>query len=71
VAAGLRVTVRRIRALGAALLVLGPIPQAAGDVPDVYRDDNHLTTSYPTWLAPLLSARLDEVLAAYPPLISH
>jgi len=27
-----------------------------------YRDDNHLTTSYTTWLAPLLGAELDEIL---------
>jgi peptidoglycan/LPS O-acetylase OafA/YrhL len=28
----------------------------------VYRDDNHLSTVYPAWLAPLVKARLDEVL---------
>jgi hypothetical protein len=27
----------------------------------VYRDDNHLSTSYPAWLAPLLSVELDEL----------
>jgi hypothetical protein len=28
----------------------------------VYRDDNHLSTSYPAWLAPLLSVELDQVM---------
>ena len=27
-----------------------------------YRDDNHLTTSYTTWLAPLLGDQLDQTL---------
>jgi hypothetical protein len=27
-----------------------------------YRDDNHLTTTYTTWLSPLLGAELDETL---------
>jgi peptidoglycan/LPS O-acetylase OafA/YrhL len=29
----------------------------------VYRDDNHLTTGYPAWLAPVLAAELDGALA--------
>jgi hypothetical protein len=27
-----------------------------------YRDDNHLTSTYTTWLSPLLGAELDETL---------
>ena len=27
----------------------------------VYRDDNHLSTFYPAWLAPVLSVELDEL----------
>jgi hypothetical protein len=30
----------------------------------VYRDDNHLSTSYPTWLAPLLAAEVTETIRA-------
>ena len=30
----------------------------------VYRDDNHLATVYPAWLAPLVTARLDEVIGS-------
>jgi hypothetical protein len=29
----------------------------------VYRDDNHLTTGYPAWLAPVLAVELDTALA--------
>jgi hypothetical protein len=28
----------------------------------VYRDDNHLSTSYPAWLAPLLPLELDQMM---------
>jgi hypothetical protein len=28
----------------------------------VYRDDNHLSTSYPAWLAPLLALELAQVM---------
>ncbi len=28
----------------------------------VYRDDNHLSTSYPAWLAPLLALELDRAM---------
>jgi hypothetical protein len=28
-----------------------------------YRDDNHLTTSYASWLAPVVGANLDQALA--------
>jgi hypothetical protein len=27
-----------------------------------YRDDNHLTTTYTTWLSPLLGDQLDQTL---------
>ena len=27
-----------------------------------YRDDNHLTTTYTTWLSPLLGYRLDQTI---------
>ena len=30
----------------------------------VYRDDNHLATVYPAWLAPLVTARLDDVIGS-------
>jgi peptidoglycan/LPS O-acetylase OafA/YrhL len=30
----------------------------------VYRDDNHLTTTYTTWLAPLLGFQLDQAIRA-------
>jgi peptidoglycan/LPS O-acetylase OafA/YrhL len=30
----------------------------------VFRDDNHLTTSYAQWLAPVISAQIDEVMAS-------
>ena len=30
----------------------------------VCRDDNHLSTSYPTWLAPLLAAAVTETMRA-------
>jgi hypothetical protein len=33
----------------------------------VYRDDNHLSTSYPAWLAPVFAVELDQVLHAGPP----
>jgi peptidoglycan/LPS O-acetylase OafA/YrhL len=119
---GLAQMVRRVRATGAQVLVLGPTPRPKGDVPDclathlrdavtctqplsraidaagvraeraavvraggayvdvspwtctratcavivgnllVYRDDNHLSTSYPAWLAPVLSAELDRLV---------
>ena len=32
----------------------------------VYRDDNHLTTTITTWLAPLMSAEFDAVLHGAP-----
>ena len=32
----------------------------------VYRDDNHLTTVYPAWLAPVVGAGLDTALQARP-----
>jgi SGNH domain (fused to AT3 domains) len=28
----------------------------------VFRDDNHLTTSYARWLAPVISAHIDDVM---------
>jgi hypothetical protein len=116
--AGLRETVRAVRATGAAAVVLGPTPKPPSDVPEclsehlsdatacttprpravsaqgtaaeqatvrdaggryvdvsrwicspttcaavvanllVYRDDNHLTTSFTSWLAPVLDAEL-------------
>lgn len=28
----------------------------------VFRDDNHLTTGYPRWLAPVLAAEIDQAL---------
>jgi peptidoglycan/LPS O-acetylase OafA/YrhL len=119
---GLGVMVERLRAGGARVLVLGPVPKPGSDVPDclsqhlndaaacttprasavdaagiraeraavqraggsyldvspwictrstcavvvgnllVYRDDNHLSTSYPAWLAPLLALELDRVM---------
>ncbi|HEY6747909.1 MAG TPA: acyltransferase family protein [Mycobacteriales bacterium] len=30
----------------------------------VYRDDNHLSTGYPAWLAPVLAVQLDAAIAA-------
>jgi hypothetical protein len=30
----------------------------------VFRDDNHLTTSYAQWLAPVISAQIDDVMAS-------
>ena len=117
--AGLRDTVRRLRATGARVVVLSPTPLPKRDIPEclsrhlddaaactrplrdavdprgaraeaaavraaggvyvdvtpwictrsrcavvvgnllVYRDDNHLTTSYAAWLAPVLAAELD------------
>ena len=32
----------------------------------VYRDDNHLTTTYATWLHPVMAAAIDEALAPRP-----
>jgi hypothetical protein len=29
-----------------------------------YRDDNHLTTTYSSWLSPLLGFQLDQTLRA-------
>jgi hypothetical protein len=29
-----------------------------------YRDDNHLTTTYTTWLSPLLGYHLDQAIRA-------
>jgi hypothetical protein len=120
--AGLSDMVGRLRATGACVLVLGPVPKPRADVPDclsqhlddaaacttprasavdsggvraeraaveraggsyldvspwictestcavvvgnllVYRDDNHLSTSYPAWLAPLLALELARVM---------
>jgi hypothetical protein len=40
----------------------------------VFRDDNHLTTSYAHWLAPVISAHIDNATAANPthtPLDDH
>jgi SGNH domain (fused to AT3 domains) len=34
----------------------------------VYHDDNHLSTSYPAWLAPVVAFELDQVLHAGPPI---
>ena len=122
--AGLAESVRQIRAAGAPVLVLGPIPKPPRDVPNclsehladaqrctttqattlnangiraeqaavlaaggqyldlstlfctagrcpvivgnilLFRDDNHLTTSYPGWLSPVLGAELDAARAA-------
>ena len=120
---GLAETVRRLRAAGSEVVVLGALPRPRADVPDclagnlsdarrclnrrteavdagggaaeraavtaaggtyldvtpwvcthlcpvvvgqmlVYRDDNHLSTVYPAWLAPLVTARLDEVIGS-------
>ncbi len=36
---------------------------AVGDLL-VYRDDNHLTTTYAAWLTPVLAAELDAALSA-------
>ena len=55
---------------GAAYVDVGPWLCAASACPAVvagrlvYRDDNHLTTSYAAWLAPVLGARLDEAVRA-------
>ena len=70
--------VRRVRATGARVVVLGRTPKPRMDVPPwlcttsacaamvgsllAYRDDNHLTTTYTTWLSPLLGAELDETV---------
>jgi peptidoglycan/LPS O-acetylase OafA/YrhL len=32
----------------------------------VFRDDNHLTTSYARWLAPVISAHIDDVMVGNP-----
>ncbi len=40
-------------------------PPAVGDLL-IYRDDNHLTTTYTTWLAPVLAAEIDAALSAAP-----
>jgi hypothetical protein len=121
---GLADMVRRVRATGARVVVLGPTPHPSSDVPDclsqhltdalactqplsravsargvraeraavqraggsyldvspfmctrstcavvvgnllVYRDDNHLSTSYPAWLSPIIAIELDEALHA-------
>jgi peptidoglycan/LPS O-acetylase OafA/YrhL len=120
--AGLRAMVSRIRATGAKVGVVGPVPRPKGDVPDclsrhlrdavactqplaravdqaglrseratvlaaggiylnvapwictrttcavilsnllLYRDDNHLSTAYSAWLAPVVGAALDQAL---------
>jgi peptidoglycan/LPS O-acetylase OafA/YrhL len=121
---GLAKTVRQVRATGAQVVVLGPTPKPAVDVPDclsrhlhnavacttarrvavdahgvrlerqavqraggsyldvtpwlctsttcavmvgdllAYRDDNHLTTTYTSWLSPLLGDQLNQLLRA-------
>jgi peptidoglycan/LPS O-acetylase OafA/YrhL len=40
-------------------------PPTVGDLL-IYRDDNHLTTTYTTWLAPVLAAEIDAALSTGP-----
>lgn len=32
----------------------------------LYRDDNHLSTAYPAWLAPLVGLEVDRAMATHP-----
>jgi hypothetical protein len=123
---GLTATIAALRQTGAAVLVIGPLPHPADDVPDclathlhdaqacdqavadtfdaggvaaehaavegvggsyldvrpwlcgattcasvvgnllVYRDENHLTTAFATWLSPAVGAAVDEAMARAP-----
>jgi peptidoglycan/LPS O-acetylase OafA/YrhL len=51
--------------LSTLLCSTGRCPVIVGNVL-VYRDDNHLTPEYASWLAPVLSAEVDRVLRVQP-----
>ena len=57
-----------VRRAGAAYVDVTPLVCARGRCAVVvgnllvYRDDNHLTTSYAAWLAPVMAAVVDDAL---------
>ncbi len=50
------------------VLHAGPLAVIVGNML-LYRDENHITTTYASWLAPVMAAQLDalQVLPSTPP----